>query len=101
MEHALLESTTHDGPTDMANSPADAGRALSGGVPIAFLIITKDEEKNLPFSLATIADWAREIFVLDSGSTDRTREIAESFGAQFHYRKWDGYVRQKNWGLEN
>lgn len=74
---------------------------MADRVPIAFFIITKDEEKNLPFSLASICSWAREVFVLDSGSQDRTQEIATSFGAHFTYRKWDGYVRQKNWGLQN
>jgi glycosyltransferase involved in cell wall biosynthesis len=74
---------------------------MSERAPIAIFIITKDEEKNLPFALASVSDWAREIFVLDSGSTDRTRDVAESFGANFHYRPWEGYVRQKNWGLEN
>lgn len=70
-------------------------------VPIAFFLITKDEEANLPFSLAGIAEWAQEIFVLDSGSRDRTREVAESFGAQVHYHSWQGYAAQKNWGLDN
>jgi glycosyltransferase involved in cell wall biosynthesis len=74
---------------------------MTARAPIAFLLITKDEEKNLPHALASISDWAQEIFVLDSGSTDGTREVAERFGAQFHFHAWEGYVAQKNWGLSN
>ena len=58
---------------------------MSQRVPIAFLIITKDEEKNLPYALESVCDWAEEVFVLDSGSTDRTQAIAEQYGAVFHY----------------
>lgn len=74
---------------------------MSQRVPIAFLIITKDEEKNLPYALESVCDWAEEVFVLDSGSTDRTQAIAEQYGAAFHYHAWQGYARQKNWALEN
>jgi len=74
---------------------------LTAKVPIAFLLITRNEEENLPHALASICDWAQEMFVLDSGSTDRTREAAERFGAQFHFHAWEGYAAQKNWGLSN
>ncbi|MGB7158483.1 MAG: glycosyltransferase family 2 protein [Tepidisphaeraceae bacterium] len=69
--------------------------------PITIFVTTKNEELNLPFALASVAGWVREIFVLDSGSTDRTREIAESYGATFLFQPWLGYAGQKNWGLDN
>ena len=68
---------------------------------IAVMIPTKNEETNLPFALASVQDWAAEVFVLDSGSTDRTEEIARAAGAHFHFHPWEGYARQKNWGLDN
>ena len=68
---------------------------------IDVMIITQNEEKNLPFCLRALDGWIRRIFVIDSGSTDRTREIAESHGAEFIHHDWEGYSRQKNWGLEN
>ena len=74
---------------------------MSPRSPVAIFIITRNEEQNLPFALASVRDWAQEVFVLDSGSTDGTREVAESMGAKFFYRAWDGYVNQKNWGLDN
>ena len=69
--------------------------------PVAIMIPTKDEEVNLPFALASVCDWAQEVFVLDSGSTDRTAEITERYGARFIFHPWEGYARQKNWGLDN
>jgi len=70
-------------------------------VSIAILIPTKNEEINLPVALRSVAGWAQEIFVLDSGSTDRTEAIAREFGATFVVHPWEGYARQKNWGLDN
>src|SRR5437660_3415623 len=69
-------------------------------MPIAVMIPTKNEEKNLPFALDSVK-FAREVFVLDSGSTDATRQIAERMGAKFVHHDWEGYAAQKNWGLDN
>lgn len=69
--------------------------------PVAIMIPTKDEEVNLPYALASVCDWAQEVFVMDSGSTDRTAEVAERYGARFVFHPWEGYARQKNWGLDN
>lgn len=74
---------------------------MSDRAPIAIVIPTKNEEVNLPFALASVKDWAREVFVLDSGSTDRTRQVAEENAAKFVHHDWEGYARQKNWGLDN
>lgn len=68
---------------------------------IDVLIITKDEEANLPHCLDALAGWTRKVFVVDSGSTDRTREIAEAAGAEFVFNEWPGYAAQKNWALDN
>jgi glycosyltransferase involved in cell wall biosynthesis len=69
--------------------------------PVSIMIPTKDEEKNLPFAIKSVIDWASDVFVLDSGSTDGTKEVAESLGAKFVYHEWQGYARSKNWGLDN
>ena len=65
------------------------------------LIQTHNEEQNLPYTLASIAGWVDRIFVVDSGSTDRTVDIAREYGAQFIHHDWEGYARQKNWALAN
>ncbi len=63
---------------------------------ITFGIITLNEAQNLPRCLASVQSVADEILIVDSGSVDGTREIAESFGAVWHEISWPGYVRQKN-----
>ena len=68
---------------------------------IAVMIPTKDEEANLPFALQSVSGWAKEVFVLDSGSTDATKEIAQRMGATFVHHDWEGYAAQKNWGLDH
>lgn len=69
------------------------------GPPLSVAVITLDEESNLPRCLASVAGLAAEIVVVDSHSRDRTREIAESFGARVLERDWPGHVEQKNVAL--
>jgi glycosyltransferase involved in cell wall biosynthesis len=69
--------------------------------PVCVLFTVKNEEVNLPYSLASVTEWADEVFVLDSGSTDRTKQIVEQFGASFYFEPWKGYSAQKNWALDN
>lgn len=66
---------------------------------LSVLISTLDEEENLPDCLAACS-FADEVVVVDSGSRDATREIAERYGATVHVRSFDDHASQKNWGLE-
>lgn len=67
---------------------------------LAAVIITKDEERNLPHCLAALAGRVGEIVVLDSGSTDRTREIAERAGARVFVQPFADFSSQKNRAAE-
>lgn len=68
---------------------------------IDVLIITYNEALNLPYCLESLRGWTNQIFVVDSGSTDGTQEIARRYGAQVIEHAWEGYARQKNWALKN
>ncbi|MHC4992137.1 MAG: glycosyltransferase family 2 protein [Planctomycetota bacterium] len=68
-------------------------------VPIDVMIITHNEALNLPHSLKAVQGWTNKIFVIDSGSTDGTQDIARDHGAEVVHHDWEGYARQKNWGL--
>jgi len=63
-------------------------------------IITLNEENNIERCLKSISNIASEIVIVDSGSTDRTVEIAESFGVKVFVEKWQGYIIQKNIALK-
>lgn len=62
------------------------------------LILTLNEEQNLPNCLASLG-WCDDIVVLDSFSTDKTIEIAEAAGARVIQRRFDNYAAQRNYGL--
>jgi glycosyltransferase involved in cell wall biosynthesis len=70
-------------------------------IPITVLIPAKNEEANLAACLESV-NQAEQVFVVDSQSSDRSIEIAESYGAkvvQFHFNgRWP---KKKNWSLEN
>jgi glycosyltransferase involved in cell wall biosynthesis len=65
---------------------------------ISVIVIAKDEEKNISDCLHSVA-WADELIVVDSGSNDRTFEIARQFTDKVFIRKWEGYVPQKKYAL--
>jgi glycosyltransferase involved in cell wall biosynthesis len=67
--------------------------------PITATIITRNEEERIAGAIASLS-CCDEIIVVDSGSTDKTREIAERCGARVFVRDWDGYSKQKNFAAE-
>lgn len=62
---------------------------------LSVVIITRNEERNIGRTLASVA-WADERIILDSGSTDRTPQIAQEHTAKVFTESWKGYAQQKN-----
>jgi glycosyltransferase involved in cell wall biosynthesis len=73
-------------------------------VTLSVAIITKDEEENLPRTLQSVEALVRslggEIIIVDSGSTDRTLDIARQYGAKVFSEAWKGFASQKNSAME-
>jgi glycosyltransferase involved in cell wall biosynthesis len=73
-------------------------------VKISVALITLNEEVNLPRTLESVKPLVRdgqgEIIIVDSGSTDRTLDIARSFGAKIFSESWKGFAAQKNSAME-
>jgi glycosyltransferase involved in cell wall biosynthesis len=67
---------------------------------VSVLILTHNEEANLPRCLKGV-EWSDDVVVLDSGSGDRTREVAIAHGARFEYRPFDNFADQRNYALDN
>lgn len=63
---------------------------------ISAVIITFNEEKNIQRCLDSLQNIADEIVVLDSFSTDKTKEICEKSGVKFYQHAFDGHIEQKN-----
>ncbi len=70
------------------------------GVGMSVCIITLNEEENLPRCLNSVEGVATQIVIVDSLSTDRTEEIAQEAGAEFHKQEFQGHVLQKQTALE-
>lgn len=66
---------------------------------ISAVIITFNEEDKIADAVKSVA-WADEIIVVDSESTDRTRKIAETFGAVIFQKKWEGFSKQKQFAVD-
>ena len=67
--------------------------------PVSVLVLTFNEEENLPRCLNSV-QWADDVLVLDSFSTDRTVEIARKLGARVIQRTFDTFAGQRNFGLD-
>ena len=67
---------------------------------ISVLILTLNEERNLPDCLKSVS-WSDDIVVFDSFSSDRTVEIAKAAGARVVQRKFDNWSAHQNWAVEN
>ena len=67
---------------------------------LSIIILTKNEEKDIEATVQNARQWADEVLVVDSGSTDRTVELAEKNGARVVYRAWDNdFATQRNFAL--
>lgn len=65
-------------------------------IKLSVTIITLNEEKNIEKCLTSLKDLVNEIIVLDSGSTDKTVNLAKKNGAKVFFRDFDNFANQKN-----
>ena len=77
---------------------AKADRRMNG---LGVLILTHNEERNIAKCIESLLPLTSDIFIVDSGSDDRTVEISRSHGAQVVHRAWTTYADQFNWGLDH
>jgi glycosyltransferase involved in cell wall biosynthesis len=68
--------------------------------PLAVVVLTYNEARNLAACLASVTGWVDELFVVDSGSTDRTVAIAEQHGASVVRHPFESHAKQWNWALQ-
>ncbi|MFN7020539.1 MAG: glycosyltransferase family 2 protein [Phycisphaerales bacterium] len=68
--------------------------------PVSVVILAFNEQVNIEDCLRSCA-WCDDVHVLDSGSTDRTVELARAMGAKVHYNKFKSFGDQRNWAIDN
>jgi GT2 family glycosyltransferase/glycosyltransferase involved in cell wall biosynthesis/tetratricopeptide (TPR) repeat protein len=98
--YALGGAPAGAGPT-LAPRPRVAIPAVAGKPRVSLTMIVKNEEHNLGDCLASVRDLVDEAVVIDTGSTDRTREIAAQFGCVVGEFPWvDHFAAARNAALE-
>jgi glycosyltransferase involved in cell wall biosynthesis len=70
-------------------------------LPISVIVLTHNEEQNIKDCLLSIRDWADEIFVVDSGSSDQTLTITADFTDKIFQHPFENYSKQRNWSQDN
>lgn len=68
---------------------------------ISVIILTFNEEKHIARCIKSLSTFTDKVFIVDSGSTDKTVEIAKGLGAEVIVNQWVNYATQFNFGIEN
>ena len=71
---------------------------MTDKLPLSVFIIAVNEADRIALTINSVRDWADEVIVIDSGSTDDTVAVAESHGARVVFNEWNGYGPQKVFG---
>jgi glycosyltransferase involved in cell wall biosynthesis len=80
-------------------SPSLRKSAPMEPLDIAAVVLTLNEESNLEACLQSLAGWTESIYVIDSGSTDRTLDIAANYGAVLIHHAFQSHTQQWQWAL--
>jgi acetyltransferase-like isoleucine patch superfamily enzyme/glycosyltransferase involved in cell wall biosynthesis len=83
-----------------APATVQATRTDAATAPVSVVILTLNEEINIRACIESCA-WCDDVHVLDSGSTDRTLEIAREMGAQVWEHPFESFSAQRNWAIDN
>ena len=73
---------------------------MDNRIQLTVVILTFNEEINIRQSISNVIGWAKAVYILDSGSTDKTVQIAQELGAKIFYRKFDTYAKQRNYAIK-
>ena len=70
-------------------------------LPISAIVLTYNEEKKIDACLKSLSNFAEDIFVVDSFSSDRTTEIVRQYTSKIFQHEFEDYGKQRNWALKN
>jgi glycosyltransferase involved in cell wall biosynthesis len=69
--------------------------------PITIIILTYNEQDDISDCLNTVCDWAQDIWIIDSYSTDNTIQIASQFPVKILQNPWTSFAKQREWAIAN
>jgi glycosyltransferase involved in cell wall biosynthesis len=69
--------------------------------PVSVIILTYNEEANIPSCIESVRDLTDDIFIVDSYSTDNTLEVARQYTDKIYQNTWVHFAHQRNWAMEN
>ncbi|RYZ28794.1 MAG: glycosyltransferase family 2 protein [Chitinophagaceae bacterium] len=70
-------------------------------LPISIIILTYNEERNIAACLESAKALSDNVIIVDSGSTDRTLDIASSYNAVVYHHPFENYSKQRNWAFQH
>lgn len=85
----------------IGDRPDQSDGSCRAKVAVTIVVLTQDEESNLPSCLRSVLAISDDCHVLDSGSSDRTIEIARAMGATVHFNPFTGFGDQRNWAIDH
>lgn len=103
----MSDTTTDSTPRQKPPEPGAMSASVRAGgdrlprPPVSVVIMTQNEESNIGPSIRSCRWWCDDIHVLDSGSTDRTVQIARDLGATVHVHPFKSFSDQRNWAIDN
>ncbi len=80
--------------------PSTDNHITSCTANVAVVILTCNEELNIAQALDSVAGWARQVFILDSHSTDRTLDIARNYPCGIVQHAFENYAKQRNFAID-
>ena len=77
-----------------------ASQPKKQALPITVVILTLNEQENLPGAIESVREWASEVFVVDSCSTDKTVDVSIEHAVEIVQREFTNYSDQWNWAID-
>lgn len=74
---------------------------MNNSIDLSVIILTKNESIHMGRCITSLLKVAKQVYIVDSGSTDNTAELATSLGAIVLYNPWKNYADQFKWALDN
>lgn len=70
-------------------------------IHISVIILTFNEEKNIEACIQSVMGWAKDVYIVDSFSDDRTISMAQKYTSNIYQNGWESFAKQREWAIKN